>query len=259
LTPTDHPSADAVRNIRAAYRRFAEGFPHGRSREDAELLLIDSGSTLTELNVAFVTSPPGDPERTVERAAEFFRERPQHWRLESDESLAPSLSGPATGAGLTQVERRPALTVPIPLVGVPALTSQHVVSPVATTEESKQFADVLARGSEFTPPAELFDVPFHRLRPMRCYLAWERETPVACSMLLPDEFFGGIYAVATLPSHRRRGLARSLTVGSLTDALAAGCRASCLQASPMGLPVYLGLGYRRRFDDIVWTSPLGSS
>jgi hypothetical protein len=220
-------------------------------------LLIDSGSTLTELNVAFVTSPPVDPERAVERAAEFFRERPRHWRLESDESLLPVLAAPAEAAGLTTREPRPALTVPIPLVGVGAQDPGSIVRLVATPEESRQFADVLARGSEFLPPAELFEVPFHRLRPMRCYLAWEGATPVACSMLLPDELFGGVYAVATLPSHRRRGLARSLTIRSLTDAVSAGCRESCLQASPMGLPLYLEIGYQELFDDIVWTFPEG--
>jgi predicted acetyltransferase len=77
-------------------------------------------------------------------------------------------------------------------------------------------------------------------------------------MLLPDGVFGGIYAVATLPSHRRRGQARALTEASLTDAVSAGCRESCLQASPMGLPVYRRIGFRRIFDDVVWTSPFGT-
>ncbi|MCI4318070.1 MAG: GNAT family N-acetyltransferase [Thermoplasmata archaeon] len=258
MTGSSLGPASALRNIRAAYQRFAEGFPHGRSREDGDLLLIDSGSTLTELNVAFVTSPPSDPYRVVERAAEFFRARPKQWRLEGDESLRPTLAGPAEEAGLTHAESRPALTVPIPLVGTTAFADPHVVRLVSSPEESKQFADVLARGSEFHPPPELFDVPFHRLAPMRCYLAWDGRTPVACSMLLTDAFFGGIYAVATLPSYRRRGQARALTGASLADAVSARCRGSCLQASPMGLPLYLKIGFRRSFDDVVWTSPSGS-
>ncbi|MCI4332388.1 MAG: GNAT family N-acetyltransferase [Thermoplasmata archaeon] len=252
-------SMEALGNIRAAYRRFAEGFPHGRTREDRELLLIDSGSALTELNVAFVTTPPSDPRRTVERAAEFFRERPQRWRLEGDQSLLPTLAGAAEEAGLTEVESRPALTVPIPLVGGADVGARHLVRAVTSPEESKQFADVLARGSEFLPPPELFEVPFHRLAPLRCYIAWEGQTPVACSMLLPGAYFGGIYAVATLPSHRRQGQARALTVASLTDAVSVGCRESCLQASPMGLPLYHRIGFRRSFDDVVWTSPQRSS
>jgi hypothetical protein len=258
VPPPGPGPTQALRNIRAAYRRFAEGFPRGRSREDGELLLIDSGTALTELNVAFVTSPPSDPHRAVERAAEFFRERPQHWRLEGEESLLSKLAGPATEAGLTHRETRPALTVPIPLAGAKGFVEQHVVRAVSSSGESRQFADVLARGSEFLPPAELFDVPFHRLAPMRCYLAWDGPIPVACSMLLPDGFFGGIYAVATLPSHRRGGHARALTAASLTDAVSEGCRESCLQASPMGLPVYLKIGFRRLFDDVVWTSPVGT-
>jgi hypothetical protein len=249
---------EALRNIRSAYRRFAEGFPHGRTWEDRELLLIDSRSTLTELNVAFVTSPPSDPQRTVDRAVEFFRDRPEHWRLECDESLLPELAAPAEAAGLTHREARPALAVPIPLLGVTDSATRHIVRPVASSEESKQFADVLAQGSDLVPPPELFDVPFHRLPPMRCYLAWIGPTPVGCSMLLPGAFFGGIYAVATLPSHRRQGIARSLTVRSLIDAVSAGCRESCLQASPMGLPLYWGIGFRSLFDDIVWTAPVGS-
>ena len=168
------------------------------------------------------------------------------------------LARPAQEAGLTHVEARPALVVPIPLVEAPAMGDPHLVRAVSSADEARQFADVLARGSEFLPPAELFDVPFHRIAPIRCYLAWEGHTPVACSMLLPDAMFGGIYAVATLPSHRRRGHAQALTVTSLADAVSVGCRGSCLQASPMGLPLYTRVGYRRSFEDAVWTSPSGS-
>jgi GNAT superfamily N-acetyltransferase len=54
----------------------------------------------------------------------------------------------------------------------------------------------------------------------------------------------GIYAVATLPPWRRRGLARVLVEHILAHAHDAGMRTASLQSTPMGLSVYQALGFR---------------
>jgi GNAT superfamily N-acetyltransferase len=54
----------------------------------------------------------------------------------------------------------------------------------------------------------------------------------------------GVFAVATVPEARGRGLARRLQYRLLERARERGARTTTLQASSMGRPVYAGLGYR---------------
>lgn len=53
----------------------------------------------------------------------------------------------------------------------------------------------------------------------------------------------GIYAVATVPQWRRRGLARGLMRSIIDDALGRGARTATLQSTPMGVPLYESLGF----------------
>ena len=53
----------------------------------------------------------------------------------------------------------------------------------------------------------------------------------------------GLYAVATAPDWRRRGLARALMQGVLGDAFRRGARTASLQSTPMGEPLYRSLGF----------------
>jgi GNAT superfamily N-acetyltransferase len=61
----------------------------------------------------------------------------------------------------------------------------------------------------------------------------------------------GIYMVATLEAYRGRGIGRVITLAPLVDARRRGYRVGILQASQMGLPVYLRLGFERNCD-IPW-------
>jgi GNAT superfamily N-acetyltransferase len=79
---------------------------------------------------------------------------------------------------------------------------------------------------------------------VRIYLARENGQPAACVLTLDEEDDCGIYAVATRPPSRGRGLASALMRRALTDARDRGCRTSSLQSSPSGYPVYARLGYR---------------
>jgi GNAT superfamily N-acetyltransferase len=54
----------------------------------------------------------------------------------------------------------------------------------------------------------------------------------------------GVYAVATVPEARGRGLARRLQYLLLQRARELGARTTTLQASKLGRPVYVALGYK---------------
>lgn len=66
---------------------------------------------------------------------------------------------------------------------------------------------------------------------------------VATSLLNTDQNLGGIYAVATLPEHRGKGLAAHATAEAARHAWQQGLTHALLQASAMGAPVYTRLGF----------------
>ena len=54
----------------------------------------------------------------------------------------------------------------------------------------------------------------------------------------------GVYAIATIPSARRRGYGAAMTARVVADGLAAGCDVAALQASELGRPIYERVGFQ---------------
>jgi predicted acetyltransferase len=59
-----------------------------------------------------------------------------------------------------------------------------------------------------------------------------------------DGAVAGVYNVAALPSHRRRGIGEAMTWRSVARGREAGCTVAVLEASEMGRPVYERMGFR---------------
>ena len=69
------------------------------------------------------------------------------------------------------------------------------------------------------------------------------------TLLLQTGSVGGIYAVATLPEHRRRGVSTALLRRAIDDARARGCQTFALQVAEGSDAhrLYLALGFREAF------------
>jgi ribosomal protein S18 acetylase RimI-like enzyme len=76
------------------------------------------------------------------------------------------------------------------------------------------------------------------------YLAREHGQPAACVATIDADGDCGIYAVATRPASRGRGLASALMRRALADAARRGCKTSSLQSSNAAVSVYERIGYR---------------
>ncbi len=87
------------------------------------------------------------------------------------------------------------------------------------------------------------------------YLARREGEVVGVTQLLVDGTTAGIYAVGTLRSFRRRGVASSLVARAIADARAAGCDLIYLSTDSDGDAerLYVRLGFRRMFESALYT------
>jgi GNAT superfamily N-acetyltransferase len=76
------------------------------------------------------------------------------------------------------------------------------------------------------------------------YLGFLDRVPIATSALALDSGVAGIYAVATIPPARGKGIGRAMTVMPLLEARQLGYRVGILQASEMGYSLYQKIGFK---------------
>lgn len=80
------------------------------------------------------------------------------------------------------------------------------------------------------------------------YIAWFEENPIGTSMIFTDsQGVSGIYSIGVVPSSRGMGLANHLFEATLTQVKKFGSNTAILQASAMGLGLYLKYGFQPDF------------
>lgn len=94
---------------------------------------------------------------------------------------------------------------------------------------------------EATIPSELFeDQPR--------FTGYIDGEPAAVSSLVMTDGVAGIYAVATLPQARKRGIGSAMSLHAMSEGKRRGASLAVLQATDMGRPVYERIGFRSVFD-----------
>jgi GNAT superfamily N-acetyltransferase len=226
-------------------RSYWQGFGVEDRGEDG-IALHRSGLTQPLVN-GVVWTGPGDLPAKIDAARRRLDGVPWYWWVGPD-------SAPGTMEAL--LERGGARLGPAPVLVAEA---EHI-RPAPTSAVIVPFDDAAALPDWVRCYAEVFefradeidrviavetarrDLPGTR---RLSFAAWLDGAIVGVSELLVAAGVGGVYLVATAAAHRRKGIGAALTVAAVDHARRLGLRLVTLQASPMGLPVYLKMGFRQ--------------
>ena len=243
------------RNLATVLRLIARTAPDGVMVDDGRLLLISTSRSWPGpyTNGALRTDPELDPGLVVSRAQEFFAGRCPGYCVWIAAHADEDLEEAALRAGLVQIDARGAprmvlahpLTAPSPPAGV---TLEEVVD-----EEGRRAFVALtieAYRDNFLPAdvaeAQLATVDGVHGPGVRTVVATAEGRPVAGAMVVVSDGVAGIQLVGTIPDARGRGLGELCTRWVVNAGFELGARAAVLEASEMGEPIYLRMGFVER-------------
>lgn len=151
--------------------------------------------------------------------------------------VKPAGHAPGMAANLEQMEAKPA--------AIPGFEIRKVESDA----QRATWGRIAAKGTGFSEKAvaqlDAYEptIADKRYARQRRYLGFLDGKPVASSALVLEAGVAGVYALATLPEARNKGIGRAMTLQPYLEAKAMGYRVGILQASSAGYPIYRKLGF----------------
>jgi GNAT superfamily N-acetyltransferase len=214
--------------------------------ESGGVLSCASGAPAAFLNIAFVTRRLERPEEALTESMAFFDGLGLPFVVRIREGVDPAAERAAERLGMPYSDTVPGMALPS-IPSSPPLPAGLAVRIVRPGPDVARFQGVVAEG--FGMPIELARELFTEkvlagVPAMEAYLGLVDGLPVATSTLVRTDAVAGVYNVATLDTHRRRGIGEALTWYAIERGAEAGCTMAALQASEMGQPVYERMGFR---------------
>jgi ribosomal protein S18 acetylase RimI-like enzyme len=242
---------------------MAERFQLGTEADGGEVLETRDG-LLYAMRTGFpvmmngaIPYAGGDPRALVAAARDWFAERRRGFTVFA--RTAAEDEAAADGGMQVILEHYPALVLraPVPDPKVPeGLTLRRVEDEDAVREYlAVADASFTAIGMPAGVLAALAPAAF--LGPeTRAFVAYEGSRPLAVASVVLAQGIGGIQWVGVLEEARGRGLARLVTAVAANAAFSdLGAECAWLEASHMGEPVYLRMGFEEVFSYRVYLAP----
>ena len=271
-TPPPPSPSDAQlghRNLIAFNRALTRWGSRGALEEGGGAVLCAGGTWIPVVaNGAFRSDDALDGTELIARADAFFAGLGRGFGIKvRDSGEDEDLRRACTDAGLELFGGRvPEMICRSPL---PAPPPAHGVALHWVDDEAgvRDFIAVNAAAyATYGMPAEvlsdLFDEPALMLGDPAASIVVARRAagPVATAMTYESDGVASLQWVGTVPAARTAGLGTLVTVLATNLAFAHGASSCTLQASPMGEPIYLRLGYETiyRYEEFVrWPRPPG--
>ena len=253
--PRLEPSADsAARASVAMWRLTADAIPGGWVDERAGAAGVFTGIDVGGFNGVWTTSREAAPELVVElldRVAATGVPYSLHLREGTD----PRLTRIAGARGMALDAEEPVMILSETASLEPALQTGARIRQLGP-HEGRVHAQVAAEvGDDDVEVAEAGATSAILSSPgMRCYVAEIDGDAVATAMGVTYLGCVAVFAVATLPRHRRRGYGSALTARAVRDGFEAGAGWAWLQASADGTRLYERLGFRAVETVTIWAT-----
>jgi GNAT superfamily N-acetyltransferase len=250
---TDAREARVAQLTLIAFNRALAGWSTKGALEERDGAVLCAGGTWIPVvaNGAFRTDDTFDATELVARADAFFGGLARGFTVKvRDSGEDEDLRRACEGAGLAVFgEATPEMICRSPL---PDLQPADGYS-VHWVDDDAGLAEFVAVNAEaygtYGMPAEvqgdLFDDPARVLADDAVHIVVVRrgDVPVATALLYESDGTASLQWVGTLPAARGAGLGALVATLTTNRAFARGASSCSLQASPMGAPVYLALGY----------------
>jgi len=218
--------------------------------EEHGLLLVAGNHPCPVLVNSALRTGTMDASEALSRAEAFFGERGHRYEAWTRDGTDADLEKAAVAAGMRiaaelsgmVLHRSPELSRPGPGAELRRVEDIRGV---------RDFTNVVAEGFHEEAPGlsdlvrSIFSEPRSIIAPdTAAFVVWNCGEPAAAAMTMVKEGVGWIGWVATRPGFRGRGLGQLATAAATRAGFALGATFASLEATRMGAPVYLRLGYR---------------
>jgi ribosomal protein S18 acetylase RimI-like enzyme len=257
------PLQRAHLNLIDSSRQFFELDPSAAIEAEPGWLFGAGSSTHPVIsNGAFRRDDDVDAAEFITRAKEFFaaRERGFSVWVRGGQEEDRDLTAAAEAAGLQLVYEMPEMTLGAKLAP-PELPPGAELRKLTKFEQATDFWHVATASyaSIGFPPEVFAGYTNHAgllAENVVAFLALLDGQAVGIAMTMVSHGVAGIYWVGSLEQARGKGIGRAVTVAATNAGFDLGADVASLQASPMGKPIYLELGYETAFEYQMWMSPI---
>jgi ribosomal protein S18 acetylase RimI-like enzyme len=241
-------------NLRQAMRVFSRASDRGEFRHYPGITVISSGFDYCAFNPALLTAEVESELEFSRRLAipeTHYQERGLHWSLWIREDL---LQGRIRSTSRLLLERRGyRLLIEPPGMATyglsPPVRSLPLVECRQVREEADRygFAHILSVCFEIASPVAraIYGSQSYWSEGITGWLGYVNGNPVTAALVVEAENSIGLYSVATLPGHQRRGYCEALVRHALEECRRrTGIEFMVLQATRQGYSLYERMGFR---------------
>lgn len=243
--------------LRAGWQAQVLATGRGLVAERDGLLLALSGVADETLNPGLVVREPVDPVAALAWSTSVRRAHGVPGDgFDVAEGAHPVFERAMTAAGYRELVRRPGCAAAVKSVAVPA-SGDLQVDVVGDAAGLAAYRAVQVEVFGWTPEtaAQWVTAPLVADPAMALLVGRVGGEIVGAAAGSLHQGAVGVFGVCVTEGRRRRGYGAALTAAVVTWGAERGADLAWLQASELGLPVYLAMGFEVVRDYVVWTTP----